>query len=127
MSKILLYFIIIFVTSLNYVLANDRQEILAGISFNTQGKNFFVKYKEPSSAIEKLSKTYQPEVKLLFANNFFNNINNQATYYSGYQNVEGFKNSQGRNDKIVAASIISAGVITLAAATIAVIAIAGAL
>jgi len=45
MSKILLYFTIIFVTSLNYVLANDRQEILAGISFNTQGKNFFVKYK----------------------------------------------------------------------------------
>ena len=126
MSKLFIYLIVIFISYFNYAFANDNQEIFAGISINAKGTNFFVKYKEQNSTIEKLSQAYQPEIKLLFANNFFNNINNQAIYYSGYQNVEGFKNSQGRNDKIVAASIISAGVITLAAATIAVVAIVGA-
>ena len=126
MLRILFYFTIIFVTNLNYVLANDRQEILAGISFNNQGKKIFIKYKEPNSTIEKLSQTYQPEIKLSFTNNIFNNINKKTIYYSGYQNVEGFKNNQRKNDKIVATAIISAGVITLAAAAIAVVAIAGA-
>ena len=123
-----IFFLLLFF-SINSAFARDQEQIFAGISFTAKGSNFYIKYKQQDeiAMINDDLSANLPEIKLSFNNNLFDNINKTTMHYSGYKNVEGFKNNKRKNDVIFGGTVISVGVIALTAVTVAVVAIAAAL
>lgn len=98
---------------------DDDKRFLAGVSINSKGHDFYIKYQEDPQyknlPIHNGFNSNKPNIKISFNNNLYKKLQNRTASYSGYRNVEGFKNNKRKNDVKFAAAAISIGLFTVAA------------
>ena len=110
------------------------QRFMTGFSINQQESQFYLGYEEknPYKKFNKFSnskpfKDDYPEVKIPLKESLFKDLETYSAKYTGYKNVEGFKNNKRKNDIKFAATMISIGVVVIAAGAFTVNAVVGAI
>ena len=120
--SIILSVILIFSQNAFAFLDND-EKLLAGIRITSANSNFYLEYQQDDSYdFESYKKQGNQDLKKIRLN--FNNdlLNTKALNYSGYRNVEGFKNNKKKQDRqfttvvvAVIAGIVVAGGLVISA------------
>jgi hypothetical protein len=90
----------------------EHDQIMFGISFKNGKRTPYVSYKNEDNMSIKYNLKKKEKVN--------------ALNYSGYRNVEGYRNNKDKNEKIFAGTVIGIGVIAVLSVTAGLFAIANA-
>lgn len=115
MTKIQNLFLFFFLLYPHYVMASAEEKIIAGISFNGENKKFFVEYHDHETEYSKIEKSKNPSLHVEETpyNFYYNNNTKNSFSYSGYRNVEGFKNNKRKNDITFASIAVATGLVVV--------------
>ncbi len=129
MHKLLKFLTIVSLTLPHSSFAYDEEKFFAGISINNEGtSSIYLEYQDDEDDISKLERTKSP------TNSFEPIISSktdtqhqkeekQILAYSGYKNVEGFKNNKRKNDITFASIFVGVGLVAVAAGALTISAI----
>ena len=98
------------------------QRFMTGFSVTQKESKFYLGYQEknPFEKFNKFSdskvfKDDNPDIKIPFKQETFKTPEEYSAQYTGYKNVEGFKNNKRKNDVKFAVTVISVGVLAIVA------------
>lgn len=101
--------------STNSFASLDEEKFFAGISINSNGGKLYLEYQDNEDEYSKIEKTKSPSSDFNgeAEDIIVNYEKKQILAYSGYQNVEGFKNNKRRDDWTFASIFTVAGIAIL--------------
>ncbi|MFZ8864437.1 MAG: hypothetical protein ACO2XZ_01025 [Rickettsiales bacterium] len=129
MHKLLKFLTIISLILPHSALAYDEEKFFAGISINSEGtSSIYLEYQDDEDNLSKLEKTKSPTnsfepIISSTTNTQHRKEKKQILAYSGYKNVEGFKNNKRKNDITFASIFVGAGLVVITAGALTVAAI----
>ena len=131
MNKLVCYIISLSLILPSASLAFNDEQVMAGISFNSEGSKFFIQYKEQDDEYARF-KPYDIESDELSLELTSEDLkafksNADSMEYSGYRNVEGFKNNKRRDDWTFASIFVGFGLVVAAAGALTIAAIVSAI
>jgi len=130
MNKLICYCTVLSLIVPSFSLASSGEDqFIAGVSITKSGPKLYLEYKDEEDKYKQMERTKSAseDLEMQATQEYFDYKKNKQLNYSGYRNVEGYRNNKRRDDWTFASIFAGTGLLIVAAGAVTVTALINAL